>query len=942
MNDHRNHRHRASEPAWPTGDDPKPRASAQGEERTGFWSPLWENDDDDAPAAQHTNGRANGRHERSNGHARKSGGEPAGGHQWPAADEPPPAPRRPEPPAQPRPAARRGAAPVWPSAEESPTVRRPGGPHTPPPPGGRKPGPPGGPTTQLVRPPRPAGPPRPGARPGVDPDGPTELMRPTNRGGGPEPQLLTHRELDYDEDLNDDPDLYDDEDYPLSDGDRRSRKKKIWRRVRRTMYVLTALGIIGPIIAFFVAYQMVEVPTPQQVAAKQEQVVTLLYGNDQQMSQIVPEDGTRQFVKYDDIPDTVKHAVFAAEDAEFMTNPGFDISGVMRAGWDQVSGGKGGGSTITQQYIKKATGDDEVSYSRKALEVVKAYKMNNTYSKEAILEAYLNTIYFGRSANGIAAAAKAYYGKNLDQLSPSEAALLAGMIQTPGKYKDEAYMQRRWKFVMDQMVDKGWLSAADRKAAVFPAASMIPVENARPKAIEGSRAHIQNAVLKEVEKEAGLSVDELRKNGYIIKTTIDPAAQDMAEAAVTEVLTGQPDNLRSALVAVNPANGEVVAYYGGAEGNGLDWAGTPQEPGSSFKPFDLVALLQTGRGLAETYDGSNNRVFNGQTVRNAGGDSCGEKCTVALAMKKSINTVFYDMAVNDVGTRAVANAAAEAGIQTNLMANGDVPDGNIAIGGGKTQVSTLEMASAYSTFAANGIYHKPHLVKQILTPDGKLFWEPGQAATEGKAAFDPNNSQNNQKIARNVTEALMPIPEFSKIPLAGKRPVAGKTGTHQYGETKDNAKAWMVGYTPQISTAVSLAATDPTGTQQMPVRDKEGNPVSGAKIPGKIWQTFMNNYLKDLPKTPFIKFSPIGKALEDEDGESKKNSTTNPPTQNDDGNNGRGNDGDNNNNDGDNNNGQTTTQPTDPTDTQPTDPTETDPDPGNPNNILPTGRTSGG
>jgi membrane peptidoglycan carboxypeptidase len=958
VNDHRNHRHRANEPAWPTGDDPEPRASAQGEDRTGFWSPLWEDDDDDVPVAQHANGRANGRsrHAQSNGHARK-GADPGGGHRWPDAEPPaahraeppaarraePPAARRAEPPAPPRPAARRGAAPVWPSGEEPATVRRPGGPHTPPPPGvgGR---PPAGPTTKLVRP-RPAGPPPPGGRPGVDPDGPTELMRPSSRGTGPEPQLLTHREPDYDEDLNDDPDLYDDEDEdrPLSDEDRKRRRKKIWRRVRRTTYVLTALMIIGPIVAFFVAYQMVKVPTPREIAADQGQVVTLLYGNDEKMSQIVPEDGTRTFVKYEELPDVVKNAVFAAEDADFMNNPGFDITGVMRAGWNQVTGGRGGGSTITQQYIKKATGDEDASYSRKALEVVKAYKMNNTYDKEAILEAYLNTIYFGRSANGIIAAAQAYYGKTLDQLTASEAALLAGMIQTPGKYKDEAYMQRRWKFVMDQMLDKNWITAEERKAAVFPSASMIPLENARPKAIEGPGAHIQRAVLEEVEAETGLTLADLRKSGYTIKTTIDPAAQTMAETAVNEVLTngGQPPTLRPALVAVNPTNGEVIAYYGGGDGNGLDWAGTPQEPGSSFKPFDLVALLKTGRGLAETYDGSNNRKFGEQTVRNAGGDSCGKECTVALAMKKSINTVFYDMALNDVGTQAVADAAHEAGIQSNLQSEGGgPPDGNIAIGGGTTMVSTYEMASAYATFASNGIYHKPHLVKEIQTPEGGIFWSPDQAMLDGKPAFDPNNTTNNTKIARNVTEALREIPESSKIPLAGKRPVAGKTGTHQLGETVDNAKAWMVGYTPQISTAVSLAATDETNAQ-LPVRDKTGKPVSGSMLPGKIWQTFMNNYLKDKEKVPFIKFSPIGEKLQADDGENKNGNQSqgNNNGGNNNGNNGGNNNNDNggNNNDNGNNGGNNTdTGQTTSNDTQPTEPETEDPDTGGPgNNILP-------
>jgi membrane peptidoglycan carboxypeptidase len=882
VSDHRNHRHRASEPAWPTGEDSDPRASAAGkEDRTGFWSPLWEDDEDDQPARP-ANGHGR-RAAQSNGHARKepNGHARGGEHRWPDAEppaasrhaEPPAHARRPEPPAPPRPSARRGAAPVWPSADEAPPP--PGRPHTPPP--GAPGRPPVGPTQRVVRP-RPAGPPRPGgpARPGVDPDGPTEMLPPQQRGVGPEPELLTHRELDYDEDLNDDPDAYYDEDEdhrPLSDLDRKRRRKKIWKRVRRAGYVMTALMIIGPVVAFFVAYQMVEVPDAAAVAAKQGQVVTLQWGNGQELTKIVPPGGNRTMVRYDQLPDTVKHAVFAAEDAEFMTNPGFDIGGVMWAGWNQVTGGKGGGSTITQQYIKKATGNDEASglagYSRKFTEVVKAYKMNNTYSKEKILESYLNTIYFGRGANGIVAAGRAYFGKELKDLTPSEAAVLAGMIQLPGKYQDMTYMQRRWKFVMDQMVDKGWLSASDRKAAQFP--TPIPYEQARPTALEGVRAHIQSAVLAEVKEETGMDLDMLQQRGYTIQTTIDPVAQQQAEAAVDSVMAGQPQNILPAMVAIDPTTGEVKAYWGGRNGTGIDWVQQRQEPGSSFKPFDLVALLEEGKGLGETYDGTSGRQFvpNGPKIRNSGGASCGKDCTVAEAMKRSINTVFYDIALNTVGTQHVADAAKEAGIKSPLTgANGGPPDANISIGGGSTQVTTYEMASAYATFAANGIYRKPHLVKQILTPEGGVFWAPEQKDIDGHPAFDPNNSAHNAKIARNVTESLLPIPQYSKIGCAGGRECAGKTGTHQFGETEDNAKAWMVGYTPQISVAVSMGAEE--NSKQMPLKNADGKIVYGSGLPGKIWQAFMNSYLKDKPKVKFGPFVPIGKAASDTDDDGKK------------------------------------------------------------------------
>ena len=880
MNDHRNHRRHSSEPAWPTGDAPSANRE-QPEERTGFWSPLWEEDDDE-PA-----GRPNGhsRNGTNGSHSTGANGSNGSAHRWPEAEQPSVGSHRHDPPA-PRPAPR-AAAPVWPGQEAPqgppPGGRRPGGPPAPtgpngfPGPAGTRP--PSDQTTRVVRP-RPPG--------GVDPDGPTELL-PSVRGGrgaggtGPEPQLLTHREPDYDEDVNDDPDLDDDHydedsDGALSEEERKKRrKKKIWKRVRRTMYVLTALMIIGPMVAFFVAYQMVEVPSPQSVAATQGQVVTLTYNNDAPLSKVVPEGGNRTMVRYDQIPKTVLHAVYAAEDAEFETNPGFDITGVLQAGWNQVTAGTGGGSTITQQYIKKATGNEEKSISRKALEIVKAYKMNNTYSKEDIITAYLNTIYFGRSAYGIEAATKAYYGpdKTLDQLTPAEAALLAGMIQSPGRDKDDEYMHRRWNFVMDQMVDKNWLKAADRKAATFPTTS--DPSTARPTAAKGPSAHIQTQVFDELERETGVTLDKAQQLGLTIHTTIDPFAQQMVQDSIQEVMADQPTNLFPAVVAVDPKTGRVMAYYGGSNGYGTDFAMARQEPGSSFKPFDLVALLEQGDGLGKTYDGTSGRVLGGRKVRNSSNDSkCGTECTVAEAMKRSVNTVFYDMALNTVGTQKVADAAKAAGVTSPLEGeNGGPPDANISIGGGKTQVSTLEMASAYATFAANGTYRKPHLITSVTYGDGGVFWQPDEKVEAGGPAFDKGNPENNKKIARNVTESLKPVIEYSKMKCATGHECAGKTGTHQFGATEDNAKAWMVGYTPQVSAAVSMGAQD-EANNTLPLKNAKGDIIYGSGLPGKIWQTFMNKFLKDKPKEGFGKFEPIGKEPPKDTSQSNKPSGDKP------------------------------------------------------------------
>ena len=704
-------------------------------------------------------------------------------------------------------------------------------------------------------------------------------MLPPVRGGSmrPEPQLLTHREPEHDYGPGpDDDEPGFESSAPSAMDERRRRKKKIWRRIRRTLYVTTALMIIGPIIAFFVAYQMVDVPTPQQVVEGQGAPVVLKYSDGSELTKIAAEGAT--MVTYKQIGPTMLHAAYAAEDATFETNDGFDITGILRAGWNQVTAGTGGGSTITQQYIKKATEHEEKTLTRKATEIVKAYKMNNTYNKEDIITAYLNTIYFGRGATGVQAAAQAYYKKDVGQLAPAEAAFIAGVIQSPARSANLEYTTRRWNFVMDQMVKNGWLSAADRQAAKYP--TPLPKDDTKINALTGPKALIQREVLNEVQRETGLSPDEVQELGLTIETTIDPRAQQVAEESVASVMKGQPDNLRPALVAVDPNTGSVRAYYGGTDGVGLDWAQVIQEPGSSFKAFDLVAFLEQGKGLGETFDGTSGRDIGGRPVRNAGGKSeCGKECTVAKAMELSVNTVFYDMVLNTTGTKSVRNAAYQAGVAKKVTTfdkegtektkellggeDGPNPDANISLGGGQTQVRTVDMAAAYSSFANGGTRRAPHLVNKVLNANGSARYEWHDDA---KPAFDATSPEMNGKIARNVTEALLAVPKHSNIECkdAKRHQCAGKTGTQQYDnqlnpKADQNSKAWMVGYTPSISSAVSMSAQT-----NEPIKNAKGQIVFGSGLPGQIWKTFMDAYLapiKDEPDWP--KFDPIGKQVND-------------------------------------------------------------------------------
>ncbi len=663
----------------------------------------------------------------------------------------------------------------------------------------------------------------------------------------------------YDEDEQD----YDEDGKPILTPEQ--RKKRRWRRVRRSLYVMTGLFLVLPALAFTIAYFLVDVPSPDEVAASQDKVVTYFYANGDVLGKDIQGNGNRQLLKAEEIPDVVKHAVYAAEDATFETNPGFDVTGIMRAAWNQVTGGVGGGSTISQQYIKKATENDDATYTRKFLELVKSFKMNNEQEKSEIITAYLNTIYFGRGAHGISTASQAYFNKPVDKLSASEAAVLAGVIQAPSRSDDPEYLDRRWNFVMDQMVANRWLPKADRDAAQLP--ELVPEDETKSEKITGPNRHIQSRVEQELAAR-GYPEEKIRAGGFKIYTTIDPDAQAKAVAAVDEVMEGQPAELRKALVAVDPNTGGVLAYYGGPADpklDAVDWGNTQRNPGSAFKAFDLVALLQRGKGLGETYDGRSGRMFPGREapVNNAGpNSSCGPNCTVAEAMERSANTVFYDMVLNDTGVQGVKDAALAAGIpekhgKTETMPK---PDGNIAIGGGDVMVTPEDMASAYGTFAADGVHRDSHFVTRVEESDGTLVYE---TPVEEKVAFSDDKAKSKQ-IAGNVTESLEPVLPFSDLTCADGRDCAGKTGTHQYvadggAETDENAQAWMVGYTPQISTATWVG----TGVNE-PIQTANGQKIYGSGLPGEIWQKFMNSYLEGKPKLKFPEVDMIGKQVQPE------------------------------------------------------------------------------
>jgi membrane peptidoglycan carboxypeptidase len=632
-----------------------------------------------------------------------------------------------------------------------------------------------------------------------------------------------------------------------------------WKWVRRGSLIAVVAMILLPIITFAMAYMIVDVPKPGDI--RTNQVSTILASDGSELAKIVPPEGNRVDVNIDQIPVQVRNAVMAAEDRDFYSNPGFSFTGFIRAMKNNLFGGDlQGGSTITQQYVKNALVGDERSgvggLIRKAKEVVISTKMSGEWSKDQVLQSYLNIIYFGRGSYGIAAASKAYFDKPVEQLNVAEGALLAALIQQPSGLDpavnpDGALV--RWNWVLDGMVEIGALSQEERAAQVFP--PTVPPDQARAaNQTTGPNGLIERQVQKELLELFDIDERTLNTEGLQITTTINPKAQQAAEQAAAEYLDGQDPDMRTAIVSINPKTGGVEAYYGGTDANGFDFAQAGLPTGSSFKVFALIAALQQGMGLGTQVD-SSPVSMNGITINNVEGGGCGT-CNIAEALKRSLNTSYYRLMLKlENGPADVAKAAHEAGIAESFPGvdhtlsedgKGGPPNNGIVLG--QYQSRVLDMASAYATIAASGVYHKPHFVQKVVNASGEVLFDASQQDNEGEQRID-------KKVADNVIAAMQPIAAYSNgHALAGGRPSGAKTGTNQLGDTGANRDAWMVGFTPTLSTAVWVGTTE--GTK--PLENSYGSPVYGSGLPSDIWKSTMDGALEDTENESFPKPEEIG------------------------------------------------------------------------------------
>src|SRR3712207_3518881 len=339
--------------------------------------------------------------------------------------------------------------------------------------------------------------------------------------------------------------------------------------------MLVLLGVFVGVV-----YASTEVPSPDSISTAQ---TTVIYYSDGQTEMARLGDENRTNVTLDQVSEPARNAVLAAENRSFYSDPGISFTGIIRATWNNLTGGSTqGGSTITQQYVKNAIlQNSDQTFSRKFQELFLAIKLDNNFSKKQILENYLNTIYFGRGAYGIEAAANTYFGVPAAQLTAQQAAVLAVLIRNPSRYDPTVSPEDsadRWGRVLDAMVEEGWLTQADRDASVYP-----PVREKTGSSLgmpTGPEGHIVQEAVEELAAK-GYTEEQVYAGGLRITTTVDKRAQDIAVTSVDEVMADQPQELRQPLVAVDPRTGAVAAYYGGKNGVGTDYAEVKRQPGSS-------------------------------------------------------------------------------------------------------------------------------------------------------------------------------------------------------------------------------------------------------------------------------------------------------------------------------------------------------------------------
>ena len=564
----------------------------------------------------------------------------------------------------------------------------------------------------------------------------------------------------------------------------------------------------------------------------------------------------RKKADLEDMAPSLLDALVAKEDERFREHGGVDLWGITLALWRDIKAGEAiaGGSTITQQYVKNAYLSGDQSLQRKVKEAVIAVELERKHEKDEILGMYLNTMYFGSNSYGVEAAAETYFNKSADELTIGESATLIGLLWSPstlGTDRDEATNQRN--LVLDRMRQAGYITRQDHMEALdeslpdpWPKAPMLESGLTGPPLTRNFAEFVREELVNRYGANAVLA------GGLSVYTTLDLEAQVAAEETLYKPggFLSDPENPDAALVSIEPETGNVTAMIGNREEESRFNLVTQarRQPGSSFKPFALIAALEQGIDPATQFLSENKSYV----VKDAEGNperwevENYEKeehgpITLEQALWLSDNSVFTDLVLNeggrglDNGPGAVVDVANRLGVSTELA-----PHPTIALG--TQEVSPLDMATAYATIANEGRKVTPRAIEKVVQNEGQDNEEDLYAAPQekGEQVLEPEVARKATEImAGNVTQGIA-----WKASL-GDRPVAGKTGT-----SENFFDAWFLGFTPQLVTGVWMGYAEGGQTLDglLAIGGQQFGPIAPPPV---VWQTYMQKVLKDEPIESF-------------------------------------------------------------------------------------------
>ena len=630
-----------------------------------------------------------------------------------------------------------------------------------------------------------------------------------------------------------------------------------WLQVVRWVAALSVSGFVVGAVVFFALYQLIDIPDANSDFETQ---TTNVYYSDgkHRLGTFATQD--RENVTLDKMSEEMQAAVIAAEDRTFYSNRGIDIRGIIRAARDNAQSGAitGGGSTITQQYVKILYLSQDQSYIRKIREAILSIKIHNQLSKQEILEGYLNTIYFGNGAYGVQVASRTYFDKPASQLDVRESAALATMLNQPSLYdpyseggKDR--MMPRYEYVIDGMVKSDAISAADGDAAKAELPTFVKRKNNNR--FKGPNGHLLRLVQEQMSK-LEFTDAQVLGGGLKITTTIGYQKQRDAVNAIDTVRPPGLKKLHTAIASVQPGTGAVKAMYGGADylKNQLNWATSGTQPGSTFKVFALVAALEDGFSLKTRLNGSSPIDVGGNSIENQG-DSGGQSfgpVTLERATQKSINTAFVDLTQQlgtdkdatpapagssgagttgdiTVGTEKIREAANQLGVPQSVLDKFDPAAAVTPLG--YVPVAPVDMANAYATLAAGGKKADWYVIEKVQDPSGATLHEHERS----------NEQTIPADVAGDAVAALQKVVN-SGAGGTGSRgrtlcPTLGKTGTATAGSDDNQhvSSSWFAGATPKLATAVMY-------NKGVGNEDLEGylNPFFGGTYPAMTFKAYMD------------------------------------------------------------------------------------------------------